>query len=35
MGLIDTKILALSSLDIEYGKVNYTTEKGVNNNKGY
>lgn len=33
MGLLETKILALSSLDIEFGKVVYSTEKGTNNSK--
>lgn len=34
MGAIDGKLLNLSSLDIEFEKCNYTTEKGVNNSKG-
>jgi hypothetical protein len=34
MGLLDGKRLTLSSLDIEFEKVNYSTEKGLNNVRG-
>jgi hypothetical protein len=34
MGLLDGKRLTLSSLDIEFEKVNYNTEKGLNNVRG-
>lgn len=34
MGAIDGKLLNLSSLDIEFEKTNYTTEKNVNNSRG-
>ena len=35
MGVLSDKVINLSSLDIEFGKTNYTNEKGVNNNKNY
>jgi hypothetical protein len=34
MGLLDGKLLTLSSLDIEFEKVNYSTEKGLHNVRG-
>lgn len=35
MGVLSDKVINLSSLDIEFGKTNYTNEKGMNNNKNY
>ena len=35
MDFFENKIMNLSSLDIEFGKVNYTNVKGENNNKMY